>query len=82
MNYKRLFLDWLKKNDPENKFEYRLSTFGKTLKYHIKNNSNYSHLIIFDSFCWIDTPEGGCFWNSFHANWVLFCSNWMRTHRK
>ena len=82
MNYKRLFLDWLKKNDPENKFEYRLSMFGKTLKCHVKNNLEYSRLIICDSFSWIDTPEGGNFWFNLHSNWILFCYNWIKKHQK
>lgn len=81
MDYKRLFLNWLKRNDPQNLFECRLQNNNQTLKNHIKDAQNYDQLIMCSSFVWSHTTEGPEYWVQFYKNWRSFYINWAEKHR-
>lgn len=82
MSYKRLFLNWIKQKDPQNKFEFYLQRNNQTLKRHVKKASSYYNLIVSNSFYWSDTIEGYAYWDLFHENWLKFYNKWTRNHRK
>ena len=80
MSYKRLFLNWIKQKDPQNKFEFYLRRNNRTLKSHCKKSSQYSHLIKIHAFSWIDTIEGFEYWNKLYINWLKFYTKWVKSH--
>lgn len=82
MNYKRLFFNWIKQRDPHNIFKFYLKRNNKTLKSHIKNAPHYAHLIMFNSFSWLDTMEGFPYWSQLYHDWLEFYSEWARNHQK
>ena len=82
MDYRRLFLNWIKQKEQRDTFEFYLQRNNQTLKNHIKQATQYGHLIIFNSFSWIDTTEGYGYWNSFHNDWIDFYIRWTRNHHK
>lgn len=80
MHYKRLFLNWIKQKDPQNKFEFYLQRNNRTLKSHVKKVSTYSHLVVRDSFYWADTIEGFSYWDRLHNDWLAFYNEWVLNH--
>ena len=77
MNYKRLFLNWIKQRDPQNKFEFYLQRNNRTLKSHVKKAPSYYHLITRNSFYWADTIEGYAYWDRLHNDWLAFYNEWI-----
>lgn len=82
MNYKRLFLNWIKQRDPRNTFENCLRRNNRTLKSHVKEAPLYDHLIIFNSFSWLNTIEGFEYWGKLYINWLEFYTKWAKKHQK
>lgn len=82
MNYKRLFLNWIKQKDPQNIFEFYLQRHNKTLKSHVKNSAYFNHLIILSSFSWLDTMEGFSYWADLYTDWLKFYKEWAEKHQE
>lgn len=82
MSYKRLFLNWIKQKDPQNKFEFYLQRNNQTLKRHVRMAPDYDHLILCNSFSWLDTNVGFFYWDHLYCDWTEFCKKWIRNHRK
>lgn len=82
MNYKRLFLNWIKQRDPQNIFEFYLQRHGQTLKSHVKNSTHFNHLIMLSSFSWLDTIEGFPYWADLYTDWLAFYNEWAKKHQK
>jgi hypothetical protein len=80
MDYKRLFLNWIKQRDPQNKFEFYLQRHNQTLKSHVKNSSHFHHLIMLSSFSWLDTIEGFPYWANLYTDWLAFYNEWAKSH--
>ena len=77
MSYKRLFLNWIKQRDPQNKFEFYLQINNRTLKSHVRKAPSYYHLIVRNSFYWADTIEGYAYWDHLHNDWLAFYNEWI-----
>lgn len=58
MDYKRLFLNWIKQRDLRNTFDDCLRSNNLTLKSHVKSVSRFDNLILCNSFSWLDTRVG------------------------
>ena len=82
MDYKRLFLNWIKQKDPQNIFEFYLQRNNQTLKSHVKMASDYDHLILFNSFSWLDTSVGFYYWDHLYYDWIKFYKKWIQNHQK
>ena len=82
MNYKRLFLNWIKKRDPQNKFEFYLQRNNKTLKSHVKKASRFDSLILCNSFSWMRTSIGVMYWADLYTDWLEFYKEWAEKHHK
>lgn len=82
MNYKRLFLNWIKQRDPQNIFEFYLKRNNQTLKRHVKNAAHFNHLLMCSSFSWLDTMEGFPYWADLYTDWLAFYNEWARSHQK
>ena len=80
MDYKRLFLNWIKQKDPGNLFEYYLRRNHNTLKNHVKNAPHFDHLIMFNSFSWFDTCAGFAYWAQLYHDWLEYYNGWARNH--
>ena len=82
MNYKRLFLNWIKQRDPKNLFELHLQRNNKTLKYHVKKAPCFDHLILCNSFSWLHTSIGFSYWADLYTDWLEFYKEWAEEHQK
>lgn len=82
MNYKRLFLNWIKQRDPQNIFEFYLKRHNQTLKSHVKKSIHFNHLIMVNSFSWLDTIEGFPYWADLYTDWLAFYNEWAKKHQK
>ena len=84
MDYKRLFLNWLKQYGIKEEFLHNcrtirsaLWTTGYPIEYIWKE---HPFMYILNSFYWDDSPEGGNFWNRYDNLWRDFISEYERTH--
>lgn len=82
MDYRRLFLNWIKQKDPRNIFENCLRRNNRTLKSHVKNSLRFDRLIIFNSFSWLDSIEGFSHWADLYTDWLAFYEEWTQKHQK
>jgi hypothetical protein len=82
MNYKRLFLNWLKQRDPQDKFEFYLQRNNRTLKSHVKQAPRFDHLILCNSFSWLHTSIGFSYWPDLYTDWLEFYKEWAEEHQK
>lgn len=82
MDYKRLFLNWIKQRDPQDVFEFHLQRNNQTLKNHVKQAPRFDHLIICNSFSWLDTSKGFSYWDKLYGDWLKFYAGWVREHKK
>ena len=80
MNYKRLFLNWIKQRDPRNIFDDCLRSNNQTLKNHVKSVSRFDNLIICNSFSWLDTRVGFSHWADLYTDWLEFYNEWVKSH--
>lgn len=80
MSYKRLFLNWIRKNDPLNIFGDCLQGNNRTLKSHVKNSRCFDDLILRNSFSWLDTSVGFPYWAGLYTDWLEFYQEWMQNH--
>jgi hypothetical protein len=82
MHYKRLFYNWIKHRDPQDKFKFYLQRNNRTLKSHVKQAPRFDHLILCNSFSWLNTIEGFEYWDKFYINWLEFYTKWAKKHQK
>lgn len=82
MSYKRLFLNWIKQRDPQNKFEFYLQINNRTLKSHVKKAPRFENLILCNSFSWIHTSIGFSYWADLYTDWLEFYKEWAKKHHK
>lgn len=80
MNYKRLFLNWIKQKDPKNIFETYLQSNNRTLKSHVKQAPRFDHLILCNSFSWLHTNIGFLHWDQLYCDWLDFYREWAKSH--
>ena len=80
-NQIKLFIRFLKENKVYEKFIYNFDIYIKhrrlrrrkclfSFKNYMKDTEPEYYL--FDSFEWVNTPEGGCFWADMDTKWRTF----------
>lgn len=87
MDYKRLFLNWLKQHNIRQEFLFNCRTvrsaIGTRHCYPIKYIWKEDPLLyLINSFSWADSEEGYYFWDRFHFIWQDFLNQYMSKHIK
>lgn len=85
MNYKRLFLNWLKQNHIRQEFLHNCKTVRSAIstrhcypiKYIWKEDP---HSYIMNSFTWFVSDQGENFWRRYHDLWLDFLNDYIFTH--
>ena len=72
MNYKRLFLNWIKQKNQRDVFEFYLQRNNQTLKNHVRQAPHFDHLILCNSFSWLNTIKGFQYWDKLYTDWLEF----------
>ena len=85
MDYKRLFLNWLKQHNIRQEFLFNCRTVRSAIGTRHCYPITYiwkedPFLYIINSFSWEDSEEGYYFWDSFHFVWQDFLSHYNNTH--
>ena len=87
MNSKRLFLNWLEKNNIKQRFLYNCRKVRSAIdprnvypiKYIWKEKPS---LYIINSFAWRASSEGFRFWDDYDFLWRDYFNQYMSTHNK
>lgn len=89
MNYKRLFYNWLRKENIYNQFFSNVMTYShithkynsgkKVFEYIVHILNKYPEAYI-SSFIWADTYQGRNFWSKKCLEWNKYLDQWKRTH--
>jgi hypothetical protein len=85
MNYKRLFLNWLKQHHIRDKFLYNCRTVRSSIssrryppiKYIWKEDPFF---YIVNSFAWSESSQGNYFWSLYDRLWRDFFNKYTLTH--
>lgn len=89
MNYKRLFYNWLRKENIYCEFFSNVMTHshitrkynsGKRLFEYITHILNKYPETYISSFIWADTHQGRKFWSKKCFEWNIYLDKWKRTH--
>lgn len=89
MNYKRLFYNWLQKENIHNQFFSNVMTCnyltykynsGKKVFEYLLNISKKDPQTYVSAFIWDDTDQGYHFWSMKCLKWNRYLDKWKRTH--
>ena len=85
MDYKRLFLNWLKQHHIKKKFLFNCQTVRSALGtqhcYPIKYIWKEDPIFYFiNSFSWSESDQGYYFWSTYDTTWRDFLHNYKSTH--
>lgn len=89
MNYKRLFYNWLRKENIHKEFFFNAITYnhithkfnsGKKVFEHVINIFRRDPQTYVCAFIWDDTYQGYHFWLMKSLKWNEYLDQWKRTH--
>lgn len=76
-HYKKLFYNWLKKQNILHSYLYTMQTIGRKVS---EDRLVYIDELINHSFYWADSQQGRKFWAQFNVAWRKYLKRYLKTH--
>ena len=89
MNYKRLFYNWLQKEDIHNQFFSNVVTANHVIHKSNSGKKVFEYIVkivgkhprnYMSTFVWEDTYQGYHFWSEKHFKWAEYLRQWKSAH--